>query len=194
MRTALGRTVRTMATGSSPAYTALEPLRLSGTVAKGFGRGSKLLGIPTANLDADDLARQLKGHATGIYLGWAALRVSADAPGDAAPLPVYPAVASIGWNPFFKNKEKTVEPYLMHAFGRDFYGAGIRLVLCGYIRPEADFTSLEALVEQIHDDIDVTRRALELPRFAACRGDAYLQGAPAPTPVPVYCRLPTAST
>ena len=124
------------------------PLRLSGIVTKGFGRGSKMLGIPTANLASPSLTDQLAGHPAGIYFGWASLRVAGGAGGAggaARPLPVYPAVASIGWNPFFKNKTKTVEPYLLHRFRTDFYGAGIRLVLCGYIRPEADFTSLEVL-------------------------------------------------
>jgi riboflavin kinase len=41
---------------------------------------------------------------------------------------------SIGWNPVFKNKERTAEPWILHDFGGDFYGQHIRLVVCGYIR------------------------------------------------------------
>ena len=37
----------------------------------------------------------------------------------------------------------------------------LRLVIAGYIRPEANFTSVEALIEQIHGDADVTRRMLK---------------------------------
>lgn len=47
-------------------------LRLKGTVVKGFGRGSKDLGIPTANLDAESLVGSLAEAVTGESLtaGW----------------------------------------------------------------------------------------------------------------------------
>jgi len=35
---------------------------------------------------------------------------------------VYKTALSIGWNPQFKNKEKTVEAYLVNEFPEDFYG------------------------------------------------------------------------
>lgn len=78
-------------------------------------------------------------------------------------------------NPYFKGEKKTVEPWLLHQFDADFYGAELRLVLCGYIRPEADFTTLEALIAQIHGDADVARAALDLPPYAALRDDAFLR-------------------
>jgi hypothetical protein len=53
-------------------------------------------------------------------------------------------VLSIGWNPFYGNKEKTVEPHLVHKFDADFYGATMRLCICGWIRPEKNFSSLGA--------------------------------------------------
>lgn len=43
-------------------------------------------------------------------------------------------VMSIGWNPFFKNKERTAEPWILHEFEEPFYGQELRLVVCGYIR------------------------------------------------------------
>ncbi|KAF2136031.1 uncharacterized protein K452DRAFT_292751 [Aplosporella prunicola CBS 121167] len=53
------------------------PLKLSGTVIKGFGRGSKELGIPTANIPIEGLSvggnDQLQ---SGIYYGWAGLDFS----------------------------------------------------------------------------------------------------------------------
>ncbi|GJZ11350.1 bifunctional riboflavin kinase/FMN phosphatase [Tanacetum coccineum] len=46
---------------------------------------------------------------------------------------------SIGWNPFFNNTEKTIEPWLLHKFDEDFYGEELHLVVVvGYIRPEFD--------------------------------------------------------
>ena len=79
-------------------------------------------------------------------------------------------------NPFFKqNEKKTVEPWLLHEFAEDFYGAELRLVVAGYIRPEADFTTLEALIAQIRGDADVARAALELPPYAPLRDDPFLR-------------------
>ncbi|CAN0122382.1 unnamed protein product, partial [Laminaria digitata] len=75
------------------------PLRLciSATVVKGFGRGSKLLGIPTANMDMKEVGERVHDTSTGIYYGYTMLKGT-----------VYPAVVSVGWNPYFDNKEKTV--------------------------------------------------------------------------------------
>eukprot|EP00854_Cymbomonas_tetramitiformis_P002360 gene2360-3090_t len=114
-------------------------LRCKGPVVKGFGRGSKMLGIPTANLEAEALAASLQEvlPPCGIYGGWASVGNSAT---------VYQMVMSIGWNPYFDNKQKSVEPWLLHEFPEDFYGEELRLLVDHYIRPEANFTTLEALM------------------------------------------------
>ncbi|KAK9866907.1 hypothetical protein WJX84_006651 [Apatococcus fuscideae] len=126
------------------------PWRLVGTVVKGFGRGSKELGIPTANLDNSALQAVLAETVTGIYCGWASIGSSSE---------TYKMVMSIGWNPFYKNTEKTAEPWLLHDFPEDFYGEQLRLAVCGYIRPEANFTSLEALIARIHEDARISRNS-----------------------------------
>ena len=41
----------------------------------------------------------------------------------------------------------------MHEFEEDFYGHVLRVYVVGYIRPEFNFDSLEALKEAIQDDI-----------------------------------------
>jgi len=61
-----------------------------------------------------------------VYFGWAKISSSDE---------VYKAVLSIGYNPTFGNKEKSLEVYLVHDFGRDFYEDQLSLVICGYIRP-----------------------------------------------------------
>ena len=148
------------------------PMRLRAPVVRGVGRGSKLLGIPTANLDVDALGPALSSAScTGIYAAWASL-------GDSGR--VFKAAMSIGWNPFFKDvRKKTVEPWLLHDFGEGhtFYGEELRLVVCGFLRAEADFVSVEALVAQIRDDGEVATACLELPPFAALRDDPWLQPA-----------------
>lgn len=76
------------------------PYFTSTKVVKGFGRGSKTLGIPTANFDQhviNDLPHTLR---TGIYFGWAQVMQ--------AEKQVYEMVTSVGWNPYFKNQVKSM--------------------------------------------------------------------------------------
>ncbi|GAB9467906.1 hypothetical protein Gpo141_00005237 [Globisporangium polare] len=142
-----------------------EAIRLEATVVEGFGRGGKQLGCPTANLSSKDLGEQLEQLPTGIYCGWATV----DGKGP------FKAVASIGWNPYFKNKEKTVEPHLLHKFEEDFYGSKLKYVIVGYLRPEKDFASLEALVEAIQGDIAQSDAWLETPEGKAWTNDTLFQ-------------------
>ncbi|MES1909146.1 MAG: hypothetical protein MHM6MM_001943 [Cercozoa sp. M6MM] len=121
-----------------------------GPVVKGFQRGREI-GVRTANLDPAANSNALSTARNGVYCGWA----SVDG-GEA-----HMALVSIGYNPFFKNESKTVEAHLLHEFPEDFYGAELRLVLCGYLREQSDFTSLDALMDQIRRDIDVGREVLQ---------------------------------
>lgn len=87
------------------------------------------------------------------------------------------AQMSIGRNPQFDNKEKSAEPWLLHTFEHDFYGAEIRLMIMGYIRPEGKFESLEALVERIHKDGEVSKAFLEASVAAQeAKSDPFLLG------------------
>ncbi|KAL2650444.1 hypothetical protein R1flu_018572 [Riccia fluitans] len=142
----------------------MDPWYICGTVIKGYGRGSKVLGIPTANLPTAAFASQLAGHVCGIYLGWAAL----------AGRGIFKMVMSVGWNPYFDNSEKTVEPWLLHEFPEDFYGEELKLIVVGYIRPEANFPSLEALIERIHEDGRIAKKALDAEVYNSFQNDPYL--------------------
>ncbi|KAF3061402.1 Riboflavin kinase [Daldinia childiae] len=63
--------------GPEPPY----PLRMEGTVISGFGRGSKELGIPTANLPVDSVATPWIASAkSGVYFGYAALALPSSHP------------------------------------------------------------------------------------------------------------------
>lgn len=148
----------------------IEPWYMGGPVIKGFGRGSKLLGTPTANLPTSAFSNHLASHVCGIYIGWAGL----------ANRGVYKMVMSVGWNPYFDNKEKAVEPWILHDFSEDFYGEELRLIVVGYVRPEANFTTLEDLVERIHEDGRVAKAALDMNPFSDYAEDSYLT-----TPLPV---------
>lgn len=65
------------------------------------------LGIPTANVAPEALHAVLAEAVTGIYCGWASIGTSAA---------VYKMCMSIGWNPFYGNKEKTAEPWILAEF------------------------------------------------------------------------------
>ncbi|KAK1375252.1 Riboflavin kinase [Heracleum sosnowskyi] len=143
----------------------IEPWYIGGPVIKGFGRGSKVLGIPTANISTKKYSVVLSEHPSGVYFGWAKLSEGG----------VYKMVVSIGWNPYFSNTEKAIEPWLLHEFDEDFYGKELHLAIVGYIRPEANFPSLDSLVEKIHEDRRVAEAALELPLYAKYTDARYLR-------------------
>ena len=56
----------------------------------------------------------------------------------------------------------------------DFYDVELRLTVVGYVRPEANFTTLECLIARIRRDGDVASAALRMEPFAAHRNDAFL--------------------
>ncbi|XP_042219910.1 riboflavin kinase-like isoform X2 [Homarus americanus] len=121
-----------------------------GTVVKGFGRGSKELGIPTANFPEHVVEELPDEITTGIYYGWAKVDDG----------PTFKMVMSIGWNPYYNNKKKSMETHIMHVFKEDFYGSELKVVMLGYIRPEKNFKSLEELITAIHNDISESDKQL----------------------------------
>ena len=106
------------------------PINLKGIVTKGFGRGSKELGIPTANLP-EEVAQSVGGQLeTGIYFGYAKLHNNS-----------WPMVMSFGWNPYYKNEKRSLEVHIIHEFESDFYGEELKICVLGFIRPELNYTT-----------------------------------------------------
>lgn len=123
---------------------------------------------------------------SGVYFGWAVLEAArsgeaaaAEAKGviggvtsklpeegtantdkTAAVAGLYPMVMSIGYNPFYHNTTRTAEVHILYPFAHDFYGAHLRLAILGYIRPEQNYASLDALVEDIQFDCVVAKQSL----------------------------------
>lgn len=96
-----------------------------------------------------------------MYYGLVGLSLSPSPDTSSTSTQIHPAVLSIGYNPFYKNTVRSVEIHILHEFSYDFYGAALNLLMLGYIRPEYDYVSLEALIEDIKIDCDVARRSLE---------------------------------
>ncbi|KEP63024.1 UNVERIFIED_CONTAM: riboflavin kinase [Hammondia hammondi] len=229
------------------------PVLVTGTVVKGFGRGSKMLGIPTANVreavvpvalacaEAEALwsrtarkvaTRSLQGSVKketetrlrlqeagqtaalgdgereegdtgserenedwvrevirtahpvtlfpGVYYGWATLHPLslADAGGETerdeidrknAKVKVFKTAMSVGYNPYFGNTSVTIEPYIYHAFDEDFVGSPITVLITGFLRSEAAFSSFGHLIQAIQNDCEICRRALDHPSFLSSK-------------------------
>ncbi|XP_060787364.1 riboflavin kinase [Neoarius graeffei] len=141
------------------------PYFCRGPVIRGFGRGSKDLGIPTANFPESVVDSLPSDMSTGIYYGWA--RVDN---GD-----IHKMVMSIGWNPYYKNVKKSMETHLFHNFKEDFYGHMLSVAMVGYIRPERGFSSLEELIAAIHSDIEEAKRQLDLPEHIKLKEDTFFR-------------------
>ena len=131
---------------------------IEGIVEHGFGRGSKQLGFPTANLNSsssDSVASFLssEGCKDGIYIGWVSLGPESG--------PMKSAI-SVGINPTFEDsKVRLLEAHIIGYNGEDFYGKPIRVVLCGWIRPTLRFTTVEALREEISADCVFASEAMD---------------------------------
>jgi riboflavin kinase/FMN adenylyltransferase len=115
-------------------------------VVPGDGRGRKI-GIPTANLTtwSDQL---LPG--AGVYVCRA--RIGSE---------VYGAATNIGVRPTFDGSTTFmhVEAHLLD-FQGDLYGQKIQLEFISRLRGEQKFSSVQALVTQIREDIAMTRQLL----------------------------------
>ncbi|XP_043916789.1 riboflavin kinase [Protopterus annectens] len=139
------------------------PYFCRGEVVKGFGRGSKELGIRTANFP-DRVVEHLPADIpTGIYYGWACV-----GHGE-----VHKMVMSIGWNPFYKNEKKSMETHIIHTFKEDFYGEVLSIVIVGYIRPEKSFNSIDELIAAIHSDIEEATSRLESDDHRKLKDDSF---------------------
>ncbi|CAO3620635.1 unnamed protein product [Mucor fragilis] len=145
------------------------PISVSGTVVKGFGRGSKELGIPTANMNEEALEKMFEDFTTGVYYGWAQV--------GEKDTTVYPMVMSLGWNPYYNNEKRSAEVHILHEFESDFYDESIRIIVTGYIRPEQNYPSLDALICDIKTDIEVAKHSLKRKAYDDLRHDALFSAA-----------------
>ena len=104
-------TSRPLFAGPSSGPTPAFPIRLSGPIVKGFGRGSAELGIPTANIPIAGLS--VGGNEdveSGVYYGWAGVDVDEMGKREEGVNGggVWGMVMSIGWNPYYKNEKRSV--------------------------------------------------------------------------------------
>ncbi|MEU4153836.1 bifunctional riboflavin kinase/FAD synthetase [Streptomyces sp. NPDC026659] len=118
------------------------PHRVEGVVVRGAQRGREL-GFPTANVET---LPHTAIPADGVYAGY--LHCQGEA---------MPAAISVGTNPQFDGTERTVEAYAIDRVGLDLYGLHVAVDFLAYVRGQAKFDSLEALLEQMGRDVERCR-------------------------------------
>lgn len=122
-------------------------MKFTGMPVKGKGRG-KTLGYPTINLhrltwvDIDE----------GVYAAKAIIRGVA-----------YKAALHCGSAPTFRDREKTVELFLLDTPSITVLGTEkIAVETCEYLRPIKKFASKKELIEQITKDVARTNSLITL--------------------------------
>ena len=121
------------------------PHRVEGVVVRGAQRGREL-GFPTANVET---LPHTAIPADGVYAGWL------HAQGEAMP-----AAISVGTNPQFDGTERTVEAYAIDRVDLDLYGLHVAVDFLAFVRGQARFETLDALLEQMGQDVQRCREII----------------------------------
>lgn len=121
--------------------------QVSGTVVHGAQLGRQI-GFPTANIAPPKGIVPLHD---GIYASYATLN------GETT---MRPAMTYIGTRPAVNTGERMIETHLLD-FDGDLYGSQLTTSFVTHLRPDSDFLSVEALVEQLSRDEGATRTILE---------------------------------
>ena len=112
------------------------PYRVTGQVVHGKKLGKKI-GFPTANVDYGNYLIPKRGiYAVDLTFG------------DKT----YLAMANVGLNPTVETLVKLVLEVNVFDFDQDIYGATVEVEFLKYIREEVKFESLDALIDQLHED------------------------------------------
>ena len=123
------------------------PYRIRGMVAHGAGRGSKI-GFPTANVEAIDTLLP----AAGVYAGIGTRGET-----------TWPAAINIGPNPTFGEHALKVEAHLIGCH-EPLYGQPLEVDFLSRIREVQTFPGVEALKQQLKQDVAAAERVVEAHR------------------------------
>ena len=125
------------------------PFSVRGTVVEGDRRGRDL-GYPTANVPTGS---STAAPADGVYAGWLRRLDTGES---------LPAAISVGTNPTFDgHRDRRVESYVLDRDDLDLYGVEVEVAFVDRLRGMVAFDSVDALVEQMADDVVRARRLLE---------------------------------
>ncbi|MFT4127892.1 MAG: bifunctional riboflavin kinase/FAD synthetase [Gordonia sp. (in: high G+C Gram-positive bacteria)] len=131
------------------------PHRVEGVVVRGDGRGREL-GYPTANV-APPMHAAIP--ADGVYAAWFTVLGAGPVVGQVIPGERYEAAVSVGTNPTFSGRTRTVEAFVLDT-SADLYGQHVAVDFVGRIRTMEHFAGVDALVDAIAGDVAKTREIL----------------------------------
>lgn len=120
---------------------------IEGLVLHGDERGRQI-GFPTANLGLDAYLQP----ALGVYAVWVGLD-------DGVRTRWHMGCTNVGKRPTFDGRGVTVEAHILD-FDGELYDRLLRVAFVEYLRPERKFSGLEALREQIDQDVASARAIL----------------------------------
>ncbi|WP_051133204.1 bifunctional riboflavin kinase/FAD synthetase [Nocardia paucivorans] len=131
------------------------PHRVEGVVVRGDGRG-RTLGYPTANIAPPMHAAV---PADGVYAGWFTVLDPGPVIGTVTPGEPAMAAISVGTNPTFSGRARTVEAYVLDGEA-DLYGQHVAVDFVERLRGMEKFDSLDELIRAMDRDVAATRRVL----------------------------------
>ncbi|BBZ27987.1 riboflavin biosynthesis protein [Mycolicibacterium madagascariense] len=131
------------------------PHRVEGVVVRGDGRGRDL-GYPTANV-APPMYSAIP--ADGVYAAWFTVLGPGPVMGTVIPGERYQAAVSVGTNPTFSGRTRTVEAYVLDTQA-DLYGQHVGVDFVARIRGQEKFDSIDDLVVAMDGDTARARTIL----------------------------------
>jgi riboflavin kinase/FMN adenylyltransferase len=134
-----------------------EPLQWTGVAVRGDGRG-RGFGYPTANLVP---VEPLITPPSGVYACVASVRPHSLSHAKRGVARGYPAAVSVGKPPMFENARGRIEAHLIGLPDHDLYGRVITLQFLKRLRPQHQFASIDALLEQMARDVEQTRQLVQ---------------------------------
>ena len=117
----------------------------AGVVVQGDQRG-RLLGFPTANVE---VSNRVCLPADGVYVGFY------ERPDGSR----HPCAINLGRRPtFYEHADSSLLEAHLIDFESDLYGETARVGFLGFLRSERKFEGIDALVEQLKQDIEHARQ------------------------------------
>jgi riboflavin kinase / FMN adenylyltransferase len=131
------------------------PHRVEGVVVRGDGRGH-VLGFPTANV-APPMYSAIP--ADGVYAAWFTVLGQGPVVGTVIPGERCQAAVSVGTNPTFSGRTRTVEAYVLDT-SADLYGQHVAVDFVARIRGQRKFAQVDDLIAEMEADTERARTIL----------------------------------
>ena len=131
------------------------PPEVDGIVVSGDARGGTL-GFPTANV-APPMYSAIP--ADGVYAAWFTVLGHGPVVGSVVPGERYQAAVSVGTNPTFSGRTRTVEAFVLDT-AADLYGQHVAVDFVARIRGQEKFDHVGDLVKAMERDTEKARTIL----------------------------------